>query len=456
MVKKFVLPTLVLLSFYISTAQQRKSADYTKYVNAFIGNADNGHTFPGACAPFGLIQASPESGHGSWRYCSGYNYDDDYIEGFAQTHLNGTGVGDLGDVFLYPFCGSPQKNKGKSKFDKTTHIATAGYYSVSLTDAKVDVELTATPRTAFQRYKFKGEQPHIYLDLQRGVVNNPKNMQTRVLSADINIVDNKTITGHHRVKGWVDRQFFYVIKFDHPFKIEELPMKQIEKAKRFMLSFNKTKDVQVKVAMSTVSIDGATRAMEKESPGWDFDAVRTNTQEKWNELLARVEVTGSEEAKTNFYTSVYHLFIQPNNIADIDGKYRGVNDSIFTSSTGDYYSTLSLWDTYRAAHPLYTIIAPEIVDGIVQTMIDHQKVQGFLPIWTLWGKENFCMIGNHAIPVIVDAYLKKFKGFNAVKAYRAIKESSKKNHEKSDWVVYDKYGYYPFDIVKEESVSRTL
>lgn len=453
----FFIVVLLLNIFYsCNEKQEENTTDYTQYVNTFIGNADNGHTFPGACAPFGLIQASPESGHGSWRYCSGYNYDDDYIEGFSQTHLNGTGVGDLGDIFMYPFCNNSQNNEYKSRYDKTTHKATAGYYSVSLTDAKVDVELTATARTAFHRYKFNGGKPAIFLDLQRGIINKPEQMETRVAEAEISVVDNKTITGHHRVRGWVGRHFFYVIKFDHPFTAEELPMKEMEKAKRFIFSFDNAETVQVKVAMSTVSIDGAMKSMEKENPNWDFEEIKKNTQGEWNELLSRMEVTGSEEEKINFYTSMYHLFIQPNNIADIDGKYRGANDSVSVSPTGKYYSTLSLWDTYRAAHSLYTIVTPELVDAMVQTMVDHHKAAGFLPIWTLWGKDNHCMIGNHSVPVIVDAYLKGFKGFDAEEAYKAIKESLTINHIHSDWETYNKYGYYPFDIVKAESVSRTL
>lgn len=454
-IKTPLLIVIALLFISCNEGQQEEIVDYTRYVNAFIGNADNGHTFPGACAPFGLIQASPESGYGTWRYCSGYNYNDDYIEGFSQTHLNGTGVGDLGDIFLFPFS-VDTLSEYKSRYDKTTHKATAGYYSVSLTDVNVDAELTATERTAFHRYKFNGGKARIFLDLQRGIVNNPKNMATRVVDADISIVDGKTITGLHTVRGWVRRQFFYVIKFDQTFEVHELDMQDSEKAKRFILSFDNAEIVQVKVAISTVSTEGAMAAMEKENPDWDFDTVKNNTQQEWNKLLSRVDVTGSEDEKVNFYTSMYHLFIQPNNIADIDGQYRGANDSVYTSPTGKYYSTLSLWDTYRAAHPLYTIVTPEHVNDFVQTMLAHHEAQGYLPIWTLWGKENHCMIGNHSIPVIVDAYLKGFRGFNAEEALQAMKESSMKSHEKSDWETYNRYGYYPFDIIKEESVSRTL
>ena len=447
------IPAICLLLF---SCLSKTEDDVCRYVNPFIGNADNGHTFPGACVPFGLIQASPESGIGSWRYCSGFNYDDDFIEGFAQTHLNGTGVPDLGDVFLFPFSGQTKPEVFKSKYDRETQKATPGYYSVTLTDVGVDVEITATERTAFHKYTFSGnEGGSMLLDLQRGLSNAPD----RVLFAEMNTPDEYTITGHNKVKGWVERQFFYVIKFDKPYKItEELQPHEGAKAKRLILSFD-TKDdatIKVKIALSTVSIDGAMSAMQKENPDWNFNNVRSKAHDTWNELLSRVKVEGTDEQKINFYTSLYHLYIQPNNIADVDGKYRGVNDSIYTSRTGNYYSTLSLWDTYRAAHPLYTILTPELVDDFVLTMLEHHKKQGYLPIWTLWGKENYCMLANHAIPVIVDAYLKGFNGFDAQEAYTAIKETSINSHPYSDWETYNKYGYYPFDMLKQESVSRTL
>lgn len=197
-------------------------------------------------------------------------------------------------------------------------------------------------------------------------------------------------------------------------------------------------------------------ALKKENSGWDFAKIKDEAYSTWNNLLSKVDVEGTNEQKTNFYTSLYHLYIQPNNIADIDGKYRGVDDKVYTSPSGAYYSTFSLWDTYRAAHPLYTILSPEKVDGFIQSMLSHYKAQGFLPIWTLCGKENYCMIGNHSIPVIADAFLKGFNGFDAEEAYRAVKMSSTQNHRNSDWTTYDKYGYYPFDIITVESVSRTL
>ena len=456
--KKQLCNFFLLLTFCSCTVEQ-KVEDYSLYVNPLIGNADNGHTFPGACAPFGLIQVSPESGTGSWRYCSGFNYDDDFIDGFTQTHLNGTGLPDLGDVLMLPYCGKLPDSVYRSRYNKETQKASAGYYSVDLTDAHVGVELTATSRTAFHKYLFKDGTPRILLDLQRGLVNDMERLHTHVLNANISMPDEYTIIGNNEVTEWVQRQYFYVIKFDKPYKVEEeLPMQEGEKAKRLILSFNGDGEtvVQAKVAMSSVSIEGALASLEKENPDWNFENVRQSTVNQWNELLSRAQVSGTEMEKINFYTSMYHLFIQPNNIADLDGKYRGADDKVYTSPAGVYYSTFSLWDTYRAAHPLYTILAPERVDGMVQSMIAHYKVKGALPIWTLWGKENYCMIGNHSIPVIVDAYLKGFRGFNVEDAYEAIKSSSVVSHLNSDWETYNKYGYYPFDIINVESISRTL
>lgn len=459
--KTFILTCIMILfcsSCNKSENEKEKTSDYTQYVNGFIGNADNGHTFPGACYPFGMVQASPESGVGSWRYCSGYNYDDDYIEGFSQTHLNGTGVPDLGDVLLLPFSGTA--GQFKSRYDRNTHKSTAGYYAVKLTDFDVDVELTATAHTAFHRYTYNtNNEKQLYVDLQRGLVSSPQKIHTRVLDAEIDWVDSQTIVGSQEVEAWVRRRYYYIIKFDKPCVAKkELIAAEGERSKRYVLAFNlkEGEALQVKIALSGVSLTGAIAAMEKEIPDWDFDEVRCHVQAEWNRLLSRVQIEGTMSEKVNFYTSLYHLCIQPNNIADIDGHYRGVNDSVYYSSTGTYYSTLSLWDTYRAAHPLYTILIPEKVGDFVKSMLVHHDVQGFLPVWTLWGKENFCMVGNHAIPVIVDACLKGVKEIDLEAAYQAVKESSMNSHENSDWDIYLKYGYYPFDLVQNESVSRTL
>jgi predicted alpha-1,2-mannosidase len=446
-----------LFLFFISSAKAQ-TKDYTKYVNPFIGTADNGHTFPGASTPFGFVQVSPETGNTGWRYTSGYNYTDSTMIGFAQNHLSGTGIGDLGDILLLPFSGV--KTIYKTAFDKKTEKASAGFYSVTLADG-VKVKLTATAHTAFHNYTFpKNEKSQVLLDLQSGIVGSKGALANHVATAEVNFNDDKqTITGHQQVNHWVARDYYYVIKLDKPYsKIKELAPNPGEKAKRFVLDFDlKTSEtLQIKVGISTVSIEDAIQNLETENPEWDFNKVLSQTKSEWNKILSRVEIKGTKDQKANFYTALYHLCLQPNNIADVDGKYRGADNLVHQSTSKTYYSTFSLWDTYRAAHPLYTILIPERVDGMVNSLIDHYKTAGILPIWTLWGKENYCMIGNHAIPVIADAYLKGFRGFDAKEAFEAVKISSTKNHNKSNWDIYNKFGYYPFDLVKEESVSRTL
>lgn len=459
--KKRIQLALLAAAWSLSSFTTKDSLpDYARYVNPFIGNADNGHTFPGACAPFGMIQASPETGNGSWKYCSGFNYEDDAIRGFGQNHLNGTGCPDLGDILLFPFDGAFKNAEFKSRIDKRSQKAMPGYYKVNMTDAGVIAEVTATERTAFYNFNYhKPGKAMLLLDLQSGLVPATDDLHNRVLNADMRFPDSFSITGHNEVKVWVQRQFFYVIQFNRPYMVKEmLAEKKGEKAKRLVLMFDlgKKEMLQVKVSISSVSEEGAEAAIVKENPGWEFEKIRKETYAKWNRIFGRLKMEGTKGQKTNFYTSMYHLCIQPNNIADTDGRYRGPDDNVYMSVDGNYYSTFSLWDTYRAAHPLYTIITPDRVDGMINSLLAHHNVNGYLPIWTLWGKENHCMIGNHAIPVIADALLKGFNGFSRDAAWNAVKQSTTQSHTNTDWELYDRFGYFPFDRVKAESVSKTL
>ncbi len=424
----------------------RQGSDYTKYVDPFIGAAEFGHCFPGACVPFGLVQVGAETGNGGWEYCSGYQSTDSTINGFTQTRLNGTGCPDLGDLLMLPFSGETP-HIFKSSINKQTEKASPGYYAVQLTDFKIDAEMTATPHVALHRYKYpKGQKTNLLVDFQSSQCSSKGQLHSHVKDAKVNFENEKTITGYSNTHVWLNRTYYYVIEFNKPIVRKELLAQQDEneKAPRYVLGFDLGQDeeLMIKVALSSTSIDGAKANLAKEKSGWGFESTVEKAKQSWNELLARVDVEGGNDKKTMFYTSMYRLFIQPNNIAD--------------NGEEQFYSTLSLWDTYRAAHPLYTILSPEKVDGFVNSMLKQYGQQGFLPIWALWGKETFCMIGNHAVPVIVDAYLKGFKGFDAEKAYEAVKTSLTKDHKKSSWEIYDKYGYYPFDIIKEESVSRTL
>lgn len=438
-------------------------ADLARHVNPFIGTAFTGHTFPGATYPLGMMQPGPETGNFSWDYCSGYFYDDERINGFSQNRLNGTGVVDLGDLLVQPFAGEVREDLSSS-FNKSTEQASPGYYAVELTDNEVSVEITTSPRVAFHRYTYTNAEEKassVLADFQSGLVWSADRFHTHVLDHGIQFTGDREITGHTRRREWVDRTYYFVIEFDRPIvSREELPLRDPrEKAARYILHFDLEEGdvLQMKVAMSTTGIEGARANLHAEVPGWDFDAVHDNARAAWNSYLSRVQIEGTDDDKANFYTSLYHLYIQPNNIADVDGKYVGPNRQISQSPTGTYYSTLSQWDTFRAAFPMYTILSPEIVSGLVNSMVDYSEQKGHLPIWALMGQETYTMIGNHSIPMIVDAYLKGFEGFDAERAYSEIKRSiTQSTHPKSDWEVYDQYGYYPYDLVPTESVSRTL
>jgi len=457
--KRFLSATPLTLSLAFSALGA--PIDYTRFVDPFIGCSEKGHTFPGACVPFGNIQVGPDTGNGDWSHCSGYLYADTAIWGFSQNHLNGTGNPELGDILLQPFTGPAVRENYHSAYDKTTQSASPGFYGVTLAEFDVKVELTASPRVAFHRYTYNGQGPaRLLVDCQYGVVSSEAELRTHITSSDVRLGDDRmTITGHNCATSWVPRQVFFALHLDKPYtSVQRLAVRPGEKAPRYVLDFDLKpgESLQVKVALSTVSVAGAERNMADEVPGWGFAAVREQARAAWNELLGRAEMEGSPDQRKSFYTALYRLFIQPNNIADVDGRYRGADDKVAQSSVGVYYSTFSLWDTYRAAHPLYTILAPERVDGFVQTMLAHYRAHGHVPIWTLWSKENFGMVANHSVPVIVDAYLKGFRGFNAEEAFQAIKTSLTIDHFKSDWSLYTKYGYVPLDRVPGESVSRTL
>ena len=458
--------TLALGSaFYsCSTAKQdTPQTDYTQYVDPFIGAADNGHTFPGACRPFGMIQTSPVTGAVGWRYCSEYMYADSIIWGFTQTHLNGTGCMDLGDILVMPFTGERHRtwDAYRSSFSKTSENATPGYYTVTLDQAKVKAELTATTHAALHRYTYEqADSASILIDLQHGPAWNEKQYHSQVNSCEVNWENDSTLTGHVNNKVWVDQDYYFVMQFSRPVIDHfELPMAETEKGKRLVASFNiqPGEEVLMKVALSTTGVEGAKANMAAEVPGWDFEGIRTAAKADWNSYLSRIEVEGTDEEKTNFYTSFYHALIQPNEISDVDGRYRNAADSVVNATGGKFYSTFSLWDTYRAAHPFYTLMVPERVDGFINSLVDQAEVQGYLPIWGLWGKENFCMVANHGVSVVAEAYAKEFRGFDAERAFNAIKQTQTVSHPlKSNWENYMKYGYFPTDLTEAESVSSTL
>jgi len=426
----------------------------SQYVNVFIGTDGTGHTFPGPSMPFGMVQPGPDNKDGDWAYTSGYQFRDTAVQGFSQTHLSGTGIGELGDILLLPFAES-KDGSAKNILIKNTEKASVGYYTVTKKD-NVKVELTASERVAFHRYTFPATEARLFINFQHGIRFLTDSL---VLESQVKIEDNNTVSGYCHTKNWVERKYFFVVKFDLPFVKSELLLKgRKENAPKYILDFdlNENKILHVKIALSTVDVTGAKLNLETEIPDWDFDKVKQNAVNVWNYYLGRIDIEAGSKQKQIFYTSLYHLLLQPSNIADINGKYRGADDKIALAPDNEYYSTLSIWDIYRGAFPLLQIIAPEKINGIVNTMLLHHKAAGFLPIWTAWGQDNYCMIGNHAIPMILSAYNHGFTGFDPKEALKAMVETSTKSHINSDWELYNQYGYYPFDKLDNEAVSRTL
>ena len=452
----------IVLSLLLLVAVGCGTADYTKYVDPFIGTGGNGHTFPGACAPFGMVQPSPVTGYGEWAYCSEYVYNDTEILGFSQNHLNGTGCPDLGNVLIMPVSGELVRewNNYHSSYNKESETASPGYYSVYLDQPQTNVEITASDRVALYRLRYDGEgKKGLFIDLQHTPSFNKERLHTHIKEAWSEWLDDYTLVGYSKEKMWVKQEYYFVVKFNRPVVNKSvLPQLENEKALRHVAEFNlpSGEELMVKVALSSVSIEGAIENLGEVSD-WDFESVRKSTKKRWNELLARAEVKGTKEQKANFYTSLYHAFIQPNILSDLNGSYRNVAGEVIKSKAKEVYSTFSLWDTYRAAHSLYTIVLPERVNDFVVSMLEQGDAQGYLPIWALWGGETHCMIGNHAIPVIAEAWRKGFRDYDGKEALELMCKTQTIPHKRNnEWGVYMQYGYYPADKISSQSVSRTL
>ena len=426
---------------------------FAHHVDPFIGTDGTGHTFPGPSRPFGMVQPGPDNVGSGWDFTSGYQYRAPLIAGFSQSRASGTGIPELGDVLLQPVAG-PGVAQFASPYDKSGETARPGYYAVTLTGPDVRVELTCTRRVALHRYRFA--QPgrvHVLVDLQHGltfVQGDP------VTEASSDLVPDG-LTGTNRISNWTTRTVAFRVLFDRPVaEATRLPGRGGEKAARYVLAFDAPDGIlQAKVALSTVDVEGATRNMD-EQPGWDFDGVVREAEAEWNALLGRIEVEADPATLRTFYTALYHVCLHPSLVSDTDGRYRRPDGEVGRARGQDHYSTLSLWDTFRAAHPLYTLLVPERVDDFVLTLLDHHSAQGYLPIWTIWGGETNTMIGNPALPVIADAWAKGFRGFDGSEALEAMIRTSTVDHAHSQWSVLDRYGYLPFDVVDGEAVSRTL
>ena len=467
MKKTVLLCSLALAGVFASCGNKAQTdaapMDYTQYVNPFIGAADNGHTFPGATTPFGMIQTSPVTGAVGWRYCSEYMNSDSIIWGFTQTHLSGTGCMDLGDVLVMPATGERTRSWDgyRSHFSKDQESATPGYYSVLLEDPNVKAELTASTRAAFHRYTYNNaDQAAVLIDLQHGPAWNENQYHSHVSACEVNWEDDQTLVGHVDNSVWVQQDYFFVVKFNRPVTEKiNLEMAETEKGQRIVAGFDMEPgdELLMKIALSTTGIEGAKKNLEIEIPGWDFEATRQAAKDSWNSYLSRINVTGTKEQLINYYTCFYHALIQPNQISDVDGMYRNAKNEVVKTGGDAFYSTFSLWDTYRAAHPFYTIMVPERVDGFINSLIENGEAQGFIPIWALWGKDNYCMVANHGVAVVAEAYRKGFRGFDAERALNIMKRTQTESHKlKSDWETYMKYGYFPTDLIRAESVSSTL
>jgi predicted alpha-1,2-mannosidase len=447
-IKKLIIVVLSIIGFNPNFAQNN-----SKFVNTFIGTDGTGHTFPGPSMPFGMVQPGPDNNVQGWNHTSGYQYKDTLLLGFSQMRFSGTGIGEMGNILLLPF--NDKKSKLKNSYFKETETASVGYYSLLKKD-QVKVELTCSERVAFHKYTFPDSRGKMLLDFQHGIqfLND-----SLVLESDIKIENPTTISGYCKTKGWVTKKYFFTISFETPLVNSiELPREKKQNAPKYILDFELpiSNTLQVKIALSTVSIEGAKLNLSSEIPHWSFKKVKQNAEAVWNNYLNHIEIEAPQKQKEIFYTSLYHLLLQPSNIADVDGNYRGADDTIALAPNKVYYSTLSIWDIYRGAFPLLQIIAPEKIDGIVNTLLLHHKAAGFLPIWTAWGQDNYCMIGNHSIPMILSAYQNGFKGFDEKEALKAMIETSTQSHFNSDWELYNQYGYYPFDKLDNEAVSRTL
>lgn len=473
---KFTLPVIAVF-LLTATAFSCKSTnggadDYASKVNPFIGTDFTGNTYPGAQAPFGMVQLSPDNGLPGWDRIAGYFYPDSTIAGFSHTHLSGTGAGDLYDIsFLpvtLPYKEAPAPLGIHSKFRHDTEEAEAGYYKVTLDDYNIDVELTATERTGIQRYTFPGGKCAILLNLAKAM-NWDATVDTR-----ISIVDSVTIEGYRFSKGWArDQRVFFRTRFSRPWNSVRIDSSAIVdketnqptsgKGMTAQFDFNTTKGEQITVstAISGVSLEGAAANLLAEAPNDDFDKAREATRNLWNEELGRIEVEGdSINDIVNFYTALYHSKLAPTIYSDVDGKYFGPDKKIHQTNGWNNYSSFSLWDTYRTSHPLYTIIDQARTNDMIKSFLAFYEQNGRLPVWNFWGGETDMMLGYHAVPVIVDAYLKGIGDFNADSALQACVATANIDDYRGIGLFKTK-GYVPYDVVdpynsENWSLSRTL
>ncbi len=457
------------------SAASGASLDVTQSVNEFIGTGGHGHTHPGATVPFGMVQLGPDTFNDTWDWCSGYHYSDSSIMGFSHTHLSGTGIGDMLDFLVMPGTGPTRLVPGtrehpeegyRSRFSHADEKAEPGYYSVLLKDYGIQAELSSTERAGIHRYTFpQSDSSHFIVDLIHGY-----GQASRIRAAEMHIVDASTITGGRTVNGWArGRRIYFAMKFSKPFQSVEL----VSQGKALDAG---TKDangnalqalihytthagevVYVKVGISGVSIEGAMQNLDREIAGWDFAAVRRAAHAVWQRELSRILIDGGDKKQREiFYTALYHSMQAPTLFDDVDGKYRGMDGQVHQLPAGAHnYSTFSLWDTYRAAHPLYTLVESDRVPDLVNCLIrmSEESPQG-MPVWPLQAEETGTMTGYHSASVIAEAAVKGFPGIDLARAYVPMRKRAMED----DWrglAYFRKLGYIPSDKVSE-SATRTL
>ncbi len=478
------------LCLTVSYSKENKDKDFvsakdnTAFVNPFIGTGGHGHTFPGAAIPNGMVQLSPDTRTAGWDACGGYHHTDSSIRGFSHTHLSGTGIGDLGDFLFIPFTGEAKTEPGtpenpdsgyRSRFSHDNETTTPGYYAVDLLDYKIKAELTASKRVGFHRYNFlNNEDRGVIIDLNHTV------QDRHVVDSEFKIISDTEISGYKHIKGWAqNRHIYFYAKFDQPFSsklfketIEQTNIQELIGEKLVaVLNFAKTdsKTIHMKVGISSVDYEGAKNNLMQEVPHWDFDKVKRDAHKIWEKELSKIAVEGgTEDENIIFYTSLYHAAMSPYTFNDVDGRYRGMDNEIH-SSENNMYTVFSLWDTFRAFHPLLNIIEPDKNNEFVNTLLTQYDQGGILPKWELNGNYTGTMIGYHAVPVIVDAYFKGNKNFNVEKAYEAIVHASTfdtigiqfpsdeikhKLSPKAKWF-NETLGFIPADL-ENESVSKAL
>jgi len=487
--------SLLIASLICGAARAETPTPRTRSVDPFIGTRGMGHAYPGATVPFGFVQLSPDTDTSRYsldgksynkkvyEYCAGYQHGDPTIVGFSHTHFHGTGHSDLGDFLVMPTVGPLKLQPGEAgqpgsgyRSRYRDEKASPGYYAVTLTDPGVKAELTATSRVGFHRYTFPdSRESRVVMDLNHGIYT----YDGKVLWSKVQVKSPTLVAGMRMTRGWArERHVYFAMAFSKPVKgyggqdfenpvykgfwrrwntQENFPeMAGRDLRVHFDFDTQAGEQIQVKVALSAVSEEGALKNLEAEAPGWDFDATRRAAEARWEQELARVDFEGSESERRIFYTTLYHAFLSPVEYQDVDGRYRGVDGAIHQAKGFTNHTTFSLWDTYRALHPLFTLIQPKRTGDLVQSMLAHydQAPWKLLPVWSHHGQENWCMIGYHAVPVIVDAWMKGLRIFDGGKAWEAVKASA--THPGYDGLKdYMAKGYVPSEA-SGSSASVTL